>query len=107
MRVITGGNEDTLTFAAGSKFDAAVFVNQGAGNDTLTLNTDASTPAVFAGKVTVKQGAGTDTVMGLVGTANGNTFNAIGNVFDGGTGSDTAGATNLATADPQFINYEV
>jgi ELWxxDGT repeat protein len=105
-KVLTGGGDDTLTVGAGTKLDGTFFVDQGAGNDTFALNTDPNHPTDFAGVVTVKQGADSDTVTGLAGTANGNTFEAAGNTFDGGTGSDTAGAANLSAADPKFLNYE-
>jgi hypothetical protein len=105
-RVTTGGGNDELAIGAGTKLDGTFFVDQGAGSDTVALNTDAAYPAEFVGVVTVRQEADSDTVTGLAGTANGNTFDAARNTFDGGTGPDTAGATDLSATDPKFLNYE-
>jgi hypothetical protein len=43
---------------------------------------------------------------GQVATANGNTFDAAGNLFDGDKGFDAAETTNLSATEPRFFNSE-
>jgi hypothetical protein len=94
----TGVGTNTVTFEDNSKLDGTTFVSQGGGDDTINLGATLT----FGGKLTVLQGDGNDTVTG---TVTGSTF-APGSIFDGGKGYNTAGAANLASVNPKFVNYQ-
>jgi hypothetical protein len=108
--ILTGGGADSLAIHAGATFQKSLFIDQGAGDDVLSIETTGASPVTFNGRVTVHQGSGNDTLDMDQTQAMPAAFAVAGNLFDGGPGFDDDGNNPNgppAVGGVTFTNYEV